>query len=133
MKWFVDKLTHLNPTATRVAIGVLVFFGLVLAFSFGKGCGSCNGCSGCTDEPLPPIGIDAGSGEAIIAEHLAEVERQAQAEIAKIQAAHDREIAAFTAAQEAEYHSIEAQGPEALSTWFSDFNRSLRDAGPKPR
>lgn len=133
MKWLVEKLTHLSPIATRVVIGVLVFLGLVLAFSFGKGCGSCDGCSGCTDPPLPSVGIDAGPGEAIIAERLAEVERQAQAEIAKINAAHDREIAAFTAAQETEYHEVAAQGPEALSVWFSTFNQSLRDAGPKPR
>lgn len=133
MKWLVDKLTHMNPTATRVTLGLLVLLALVLAFSFGKGCGSCNGCSGCTDDPLPPVGIDAGPGEAIIAARLADAERQAKAEIDKIRAAHDREIATFTAAQETEYHEVAAQGPEALSNWFSDFNRSLRDAGPKPR
>lgn len=128
MKWFAK----LSPVAIRVAIGALVLLGLVLAFSFGKGCGSCNDCSGCDPKP-PPVGIDAGPGEAIIAQHLADAEAQARAEIAKISAAHDRDIAAFTVAQEAEYHDVAAQGPEALSTWFSAFNSSLRDAGPKPR
>jgi len=127
-----DWSTFVSTKAFRVALGALVLLLVILAFAFGKGCGSCDGCNGCDPEP-PPVGIDAGPGERIIDQHLADAEAQAQAEIAKIQAAHDREIAAFTVAQEAEYHSIAAQGPEALSTWFSDFNASLRDAGPKPR
>jgi len=112
----------------RVVIGCAVLLAVVLAFSLGRGCGSCS-CGSC-GRPFPkPVGIDAGPGEAEIAAQLAASERQAQAEIAKINAARDREIAAFTVAQESEYRAVAAQGPEALSVWFSDFNRSLRDGG----
>lgn len=131
MTFDLDKIV--TTKAFRVALGAVVLLMVVAAFAVGKGCGSCNGCSGCSDPPLPPVGIDAGPGERIIDQQLADAEARAQAEIAKINAAHDREIAAFTAQQDAQYHEVEAQGPEALSDWFSDFNRSLRDAGPKPR
>lgn len=126
-----DKI--ISTKAFRVALGAIVLLMVVAAFAFGKGCGSCDGCSGCSDPPPPPVGIDAGPGEAIIVAHLADVERQAQAEIDKINAAHDRDIAAFTIAQNTEYHEVAAQGPEALSAWFSAFNQGLRDAGSKPR
>jgi len=127
---FWDRIV--STGAFRIALGVLALLLIVAAFTVGRGCGSCNGCEGCTPEPSP-VGIDAGPGEAIIAQQLAEAERQAQVEIDKINATHDRDIAAFTVTQDVEYHSVEAQGPEALSEWFSNFNRSLRDAGPKPR
>jgi len=111
--------------AAAVGFGILV---IVVAFSFGRGCDSCS----CAAPVLAPVGIDAGPGEVVINTRLAETERQARAEIDKINAAHDREIATFTTRQEAEYREIETQGPEALSHWFSNFNRSLRDGG-KPR
>jgi hypothetical protein len=112
----------------RLLLGALAILIIVIVFSLGRGCGSCDGCS---HPVLPPVGIDAGPGEAIINDRLAETTRQTQAEIDKIRSAHDAEIAAFTAAQQNEFHEVQAQGPEALSNWFSDFNRSLKDAGPK--
>jgi hypothetical protein len=126
----LDWKKILPTKAFRVALGSIVLLLLVLAFAAGKGCGSCNGC-GCTRVQPHPSGIDAGPGEAIITQNLADAETQARVEIAKINAAHDQEIAAFTVAQETEYRNVEARGPEALSAWFSDFNHSLRDAGTK--
>jgi len=77
------------------------------------------------------LGIDAGTGEAEIAARLDGALQAGEAELRRIDEEHAADIASFEDRQREKYEEVREQGPEALADWFSDFNRRLRDGGPR--
>lgn len=87
-------------------------------------------CSGCNQPPVvPPVAIDAGPGLLDIDEREREAQERARERIEEIEREHQAELDAFDEAQRQKYERVREDGPEAVASWLTMFNRSLRDAG----
>lgn len=108
----------LNQAAVIVGCALVL---LAVAFLWGRGCAP-------SPQPVEPLGIDAGPGEAVIAGTLDAATQAAQARLAELDREHAASIATFNEAQRRKYEDVQAQGPEAVVSWMNDFLKT-RDAG----
>jgi len=110
-----------------ILIGVALVLLIVAAFAGGKG------CSGCTHEPDPIVlGIDAGPGEAEINARLDGALQAGEAHIVMIEEKFEEDMAAFDAAQRAEYERLRGGDDlEATARMLSEWSRRRRDAGTR--
>jgi len=118
---------HLPVWSGYLAVGMLGI--LVGMFFFVLRGWACAGCTPPTDVVVPPVGIDAGPGIEEIDRALADAEVQAAAQLRAIEAAHQAEIAGFDAELRRKYEVVREMGPDAVATWLTGFNLSLRDGG----
>ncbi len=113
----------------RVLLGLVPALLVLLAVVVFLGARSCSGCD--PTPPVPPVGIDAGPGLAQIDEQERLAREQAEQRLREIEAEHQAELDAFDEAQRGKYEAVREMGPDFVAEWLTDFNRSLRDTGPR--
>lgn len=100
---------------TAPFVGAALFF--IVAFAAGR-------CS--APDPVGPVEIDTAKVDVKIDEQVAVAERTAEQRLEEIENKFQDDIEDFSEAQEAEYREVREQGPEAVTAWLQEFNRSLR-------
>lgn len=110
-----------------IAFGVAAVLVAIVFFVGGHGFSGC----GCSREPAPVVlGIDAGPGEDEINARLDASLVAAEAHIEMIEDKFEEDMAAFDAAQRAEYERLRGGDDlESAARYLSEWNRRRRDAG----
>lgn len=119
-------MTISRPQA--ILLGVALAIVAVVAFIGGRGCTP----TIVIDEPIV-TGIDAGPGETEIGDRLDAALVAGAMHIEEIETKFEDDLAAFDAAQRAEYDRLRDSDLEATAIYLSRWSRSRRDAGPPPR
>ena len=116
----------MSDRTRRILVGVAVLIFAVAVFAGGFH------CSRVVNPPTPqPVGIDAGPGLEEIAELEREAQREADAELERIEAKRREDLDALDEAHRAEYERVRARGPDAVLDWLNDFDRER--FGDRPR
>ena len=110
-------MTRWHWTALALAAFGIVALTLALGIVLGRGC-----------DPVivQPVGIDAGPGDRAIAAELDASLRREDERIARLEAQHAAEIAAFSARETAEWDRMRATGDrKQLARWLRERSRRL--------
>jgi hypothetical protein len=112
-----------------ILLGVAALIIAIVMFIGGRGFSGC----GCTHDPAPIVlGIDAGPGEAEINARLDGALQAGEAHIEQIEDKFEEDMAAFDAAQRAEYERLRGGDDlEEAAVFLSAWNRRRRDAGTR--